>query len=176
MRKCVATLLLLVSATLEIQAQEARISPLAMTRMRYKDTYVKITYGQPHKRGREIFGSLVPYGEVWRTGANEATEMTLTGNILINGVLLKAGTYSIFTIPDRIKWTIIINRELDLWGSYNYNSKLDLLRFDAPVQELSGESIEALNITLDQNNDRAELSFLWDNIKVTVPIRFADEK
>ncbi|HLT72777.1 MAG TPA: DUF2911 domain-containing protein [Cyclobacteriaceae bacterium] len=176
MRKCVATLLLLVSASLEIHAQDTRVSPLAMTRMRYKDTYVKITYGQPHKRGREIFGSLVPYGEVWRTGANEATEITLTGDILINGVLLKAGTYSIFTIPDRIKWTIIINRELNLWGSYNYNAKLDLFRFDAPVQEVSGESVEALNITLDQNNDRAELSFMWDNTKVTVPIRFVDEK
>jgi len=176
MRKCVATVLVLVSVSLEMHAQDARISPLAMTRMRYKDTYVKITYGQPHKRGREIFGALVPYGEVWRTGANEATEITLTGDILINGILLEAGTYSIFTIPDRIKWTIIINRELDLWGSYNYNSKFDLFRFDAPVQELSGESIEAFDITLDQNNDRAELSLLWDNIKVTVPIRFVDEK
>lgn len=175
MKKGFATLLLLVLASLEMHAQDTRISPLAMTRMRYKDTYVKITYGQPHKRGREIFGSLVPYGQVWRTGANEATEITLTGNILINGVLLKAGTYSIFSIPDRIKWTIIINKELDLWGSYNYNSKLDLFRFDAPVQEISGEPVEAFSITLDQNNDRAELSFAWDNIMVTVPIRFADE-
>lgn len=174
MTRCIAVLLLF-TAGLELHAQDARISPLAMTRMRYKDTYVKITYGQPHKRGRQIFGSLVPYGEVWRTGANEATEMTLTGDLLVNGILLKAGTYSIFTIPDRIKWTIIINGELDLWGSYNYNPKLDVFRFDAPVQEISGESVEAFTIVLDQNNDRAELSFLWDTIKVTVPIRFADE-
>lgn len=176
MRKWVGSLLLLFPLVLELHAQEARISPLSVARMRYKDTYVKITYGQPHKRDREIFGSLVPYGEVWRTGANEATEITTTGDILINGILLKAGTYSIFTIPDRIKWTIIINREVNLWGSYNYNQKLDLFRFDAPVQELPDDEIaEVFTISLDQNNDRAEMSFQWDHIKVTVPIRFVDE-
>lgn len=158
-----------------VYAQESRLSPLAMARMRYKDTYVKITYGQPLKRGREIFGSLVPYGEVWRTGANEATEITLTGNLLVNGLLLQAGTYSIFTIPDRIKWTIIINRELNLWGSYNYNPKLDVLRFEAPVQE-SSEVVEAFTITLDQSNDRAEMTFQWDRVRVTVPIRFAESQ
>ena len=156
-----------------VYAQEARVSPLAMTRMRYKDTYVKITYGQPHKRDREIFGDLVPYGEVWRTGANEATEITLTGNLLVNGLLLPAGTYSIFTIPDRIKWTIIFNRELNLWGSYNYNPKLDVFRFDAPVQE-APEVTDVFTISLDQNNDRAEMSFEWDNVRVTVPIRFVE--
>ncbi|MFO7257476.1 MAG: DUF2911 domain-containing protein [Bacteroidota bacterium] len=158
-----------------VYAQESRLSPLAMARMRYKDTYVKITYGQPFKRGREIFGNLVPYGEVWRTGANEATEITLTGDLLVNGLLLRAGTYSIFTIPDRIKWTIIINRELNLWGSYNYNPKLDVFRFDAPVQE-SPEVVEAFTIALDQNNDRAEMTFQWDRVRVTVPIRFVESQ
>lgn len=156
-----------------VYAQESRLSPLAMARMRYKDTYVKITYGQPQKRDREIFGSLVPYGEVWRTGANEATEITLTGNLLVNGLLLPAGTYSIFTIPDRIKWTIIFNRELNLWGSYNYNPNLDVFRFEAPVQEIP-EAVEAFTIALDHNNDRAEMSFQWDHVRVTVPIRFVE--
>ncbi len=156
-----------------VYAQESRLSPLAMARMRYKDTYVKITYGQPQKRGRVIFGGLVPYGEVWRTGANEATEITLTGNLLVNGLLLPAGTYSIFTIPDRIKWTIIFNRELNLWGSYNYNPKLDVFRFESPVQEVP-EEVEAFTISLDQDNDRAEMSFQWDHVKITVPVRFVE--
>jgi hypothetical protein len=167
--------LLLLVVVVEVHAQEARPSPLAMARMTYQNTYVKITYGQPHKRGRPLFGALVPYDEVWRTGANEATEITLTGDLLINGILLKAGTYSIFTIPERIKWTIIINSAVGLWGSYNYNSKLDVFRFEAPVQELSDESYPAFTIVLDQNNDRAEMHFLWDNIKVSVPVRFVEE-
>lgn len=172
MRKWVVTSVVWL-CVLSVYAQESRLSPLAMARMRYKDTYVKITYGQPHQRGRVVFGGLVPYGEVWRTGANEATEITLTGNILVNGLLLPAGTYSIFTIPDRIKWTIIFNRELNLWGSYNYNPKLDVLRFEAPVQEIP-EAVGAFTISLDQNNDRAEMSFQWEHVSVTVPIRFVE--
>src|SRR6478609_8610578 len=120
-------------ATCVAQAQEAlppRSSPLSVISMRYKDAYVKIVYSQPHKRGREIFGKLVPYGEVWRTGANEATEITLTRDLFINGTLLPAGTYSLFTIPANDKWTIIINKDLGLWGAYNYNIKQDVLRFD----------------------------------------------
>ena len=84
-------------------AQEAlkpRLSPLEMVTMKYDDTYVKITYSRPHKRGRKIFGNpeIVPYGEVWRTGANEATEMTVTKPITIAGKSLDAGTYSILCI------------------------------------------------------------------------------
>ena len=93
---------------------KGRSSPLAIVSARYKDAYIKITYSRPHKKGREIFGGIVPFGEVWRTGANEATEITTTKDILVNAVLLKAGTYSLFTIPDKIKWTIIINREVGL--------------------------------------------------------------
>lgn len=135
---------------------------------------MKITYSQPQKRGREVFGELVPFDQVWRTGANEATELTITKDIFINGILLKAGTYSIFSIPDKIKWTIIINAELGLWGSYNYNQKLDVLRFDVPVQNLD-TVYEPFTIRIDQNNDKAELSMMWDRTKVTIPIRFADE-
>ena len=111
---------------------KSRPSPLAIVAIRYKDAYIKITYSQPQKKGREIFGKLVPYDQVWRTGANEATELTTTKNIQINGTLLKAGTYSLFTIPQKDSWTIIINSEVGLWGAYNYNSKLDVMRFDVP--------------------------------------------
>lgn len=156
------------------QAIKPRLSPLAVVNTRYKNTYLKITYSQPHKKGREIFGVLVPFGEVWRTGANEATEITLTKDIFLNGILLKAGTYSIFSIPEKIKWTIIINGDVGLWGSYNYNQKLDVMRFDVPVQNLD-EVYEPFTIRIDQNNDKAELSMMWDRTKVSIPIRFADE-
>lgn len=153
------------------QAVSPRSSPLAVVTARYKDTYVKITYSQPHKRGREIFGGLVPYGEVWRTGANEATEITLTKDILINATLLRAGTYSIFTIPDRIKWTIIINSDVGLWGAYNYNEKRDVVRFDVPVEH-TRDVYEPFTIELNQQNDQAELFMMWDQTKISVPIRF----
>lgn len=153
-----------------------RPSPLTIATARYKDTYLKITYSQPHKRGRTVFGSLVPYGQVWRTGANEATELTVTRDIVINGFALKAGTYSIFTIPNKDKWTIIINQDTGLWGSYNYNPKQDVTRFEVPVQALTDVVYEAFTITVEQKNKVADLVFMWDKIKVVVPVQFNEPK
>lgn len=148
-----------------------RPSPLAVTSVRYQDHYVKITYSQPQKKSREIFGNLVPFDKVWRTGANEATEITSTRDIMVGGILLKAGTYSLFTIPSKEKWTIIINADVGLWGAYNYNPKKDLWRFDVPV--LSADKIyEPFTISFDQRNEVADLLMLWDNVKVSIPIKF----
>jgi hypothetical protein len=165
--------LLLLSICCAAQETTAlRPSPLAIAAIRYKDAYLKITYSQPQKRGREIFGNLVPYGKVWRTGANEATEITTTKDITINNILLKAGTYSLFSIPDKEKWTIIINSEPGLWGSYNYNQKLDVFRFDVAVQRIDKPLYEIFTLQLNQQNSVAELLILWDDVKVSIPIKF----
>jgi hypothetical protein len=159
-------------------AQEAivpRPSPLAIVSTRYKSTYFKLTYSQPHKRGRQVFGAMVPFGELWRTGANEATEITVTRNIQVNGTLLLAGTYSLFTIPGEKKWTIIINSEPGLWGSYNYNKARDVMRFDVPVQTIPGDLVyEAFTIQLNQKNETANLLLLWDKTRISIPIKFLD--
>lgn len=160
---------------LTVHAQEAitpRPSPTAIVTMKYDDTYVKLTYSQPHKRDREIFGGLVPYGQVWRTGANEATEITLTGDILIHGDTLKAGTYSIFTIPQKEQWTIIINGEVGQWGAYNYNQDADIMRFTVPVEHLTDVVWEPFTIAFEQKNEKADLVMMWDQTKVSVPIEF----
>lgn len=168
-------LLLLLLFTVVSEAQEAikpRPSPVALVTARYKDTYLKITYSQPHKKGRSIFGNLVPYGQVWRTGANEATEITITRDILLNNTLLKAGTYSLFTIPEKDSWTIIINKDLGLWGSYNYNPRMDELRFTVPTHTIQGAVYEPFTILVDQRNNKAELILLWDTVRVVIPIQF----
>ena len=160
-------------------AQEAikpRPSPLAIASARYKDTYLKIIFSQPHKKERPIFGSLVPYGQVWRTGANEATEITVTKDILLNNVLLKAGTYSLFTIPEKDAWTIIINSDLGLWGSYNYNPKMDMLRFKVATQLMQGAVYEPFSIMIDQKNDKAEIILAWDSVQVRIPVQFNEPK
>ncbi len=170
------TFFLLLTLTLgSVKAQElpkTRTSPLALMTMRFKDCYVKIVYSQPQKRGREVFGDLVPYGKVWRLGANEATEITITKNVLINSLLLKEGTYSLFAIPQKDKWTIIINSELGLWGSYNYNNKLDVLRFDVPVTAIESTQVEALTLQFDQRNDVADLLIRWEKTQVSIPFKF----
>ncbi len=156
------------------RAQEVlkvRPSPLAVTTARYQDHYVKITYSQPQRKNREIFGGLVPYGQVWRTGANEATEITTTKDITIGQLLLKAGTYSLFTIPGKEKWTIIINADQGLWGAYNYNPKKDVFRFDVLVQP-ADKTYDVFTIFLDQRNEVANILIMWDNVKVSIPVKF----
>jgi Protein of unknown function (DUF2911) len=153
-----------------------RPSPLAIVSARYKETYLKITYSQPHKKERIIFGKLVPYGQVWRTGANEATEITITRDILINNSPLKAGTYSLFTIPEKDSWTIIFNNDLGLWGSYNYNPKMDVVRFTVPVQLMQGAVYEPFTIMIDQKNDKADIILAWDAVQVRIPIQFNEPK
>ena len=153
------------------EAIKSRPSPLAILAIRYKDAYIKITYSQPQKRGREIFGKLVPYDQVWRTGANEATELTITKNIQINGTLLKAGTYSLFTIPQKDSWTIIINSEVGLWGAYNYNSKLDVMRFNIPPST-TDTVYESFTMQFDHRNEVADLLLYWDRTKISIPIKF----
>jgi hypothetical protein len=154
-----------------------RPSPLAVTSLRYKDSYIKIVYSQPTKRGREIFGKLVPYGEVWRTGANEATEITLTRDVfMMSNQLVTAGTYTLLTIPEAEKWTIILNKDVGLWGAYNYNSKQDALRFEVPTESLKDIVYEPFTIQLDQKMNQAFVSFFWDRTKVSFPITFIEPK
>jgi hypothetical protein len=169
-------LLLFIIASLNVFAQDPvvpRPSPLAIVSTRYKDCYFKVTYSQPHKRGREIYGKLVPFGKVWRTGANEATELLITKNIQVNGTLLKSGTYTLFTIPEADHWTIIISADVGLWGSYNYNESQDVMRFQVPVGEIPGNVVyEAFTIQLDQRNEVADLLILWDKTRISIPIKF----
>jgi len=171
-RSTICVYLLLLTPCLKAQEiLKLRPSPLAISSVRYKDNYIKITYSQPQRKGREIFGELVPFGAVWRTGANEATEITTTRDILIDSILLKAGTYSIFTIPEKDKWTIIINADTGMWGAYNYNAEKDVFRFDVPVQS-TDEIYEPFTIILDHRNDLADLLMIWDKTKVSLPVKF----
>ena len=159
-----------------LHAQELlklRPSPLNIASVRYKDHYVKVTYSQPQKNGRALFGELVPFGKVWRTGANEATEITTIRDIQMDSIILKAGTYSIFTIPEKEKWTIVINADVGLWGAYNYNIQKDVWRFDVPVQS-ADKTYEPFTIIFDHRNEVADLLMLWENTKVSIAIKFID--
>lgn len=162
---------LLMLATLFVFAQkknESKPSPLAMSTYKYKDTYIKITYSTPSKKERDIFGALVPYGKVWRTGANEATEITFTREVKIAGQMLPAGTYSLFTIPNERKWAVIFNSELGLWGAYKYDESKNVMEATAIVS--AAEETEVFKISLDPKDNIVNLSFTWDKVRVALPI------
>jgi hypothetical protein len=149
---------------------EHRKSPIVISSFSHADTYIKIVYGQPYKRGRDIFGGLEPYGEVWRTGANEATEITVTNDIFMDGNRIEAGTYSLFSIPGEDEWTIILNNQLGQWGAFNYDEADDYLRFQRPVIETE-EVIEALMITFEETENFDSLLVIsWDDTRIEIPI------
>ena len=133
---------------------------------------IKIYYSRPQKNDRDIFGSKVPYGKVWRLGANESAEFKAYQDITIGGKQLKAGTYSIFAIPEKDQWTIIFNSDLDYWGAYSYNEKNDVLRISAPVKSTS-DVVEAFSIQFEEKGDQAAtLRMAWDKTMVEIPIRY----
>lgn len=149
-----------------LQAQEKRASPLIMLEEQIENTTIKLTYGQPSMKDREIFGKLVPYGQVWRTGANEATIIEFSTDVLLNGQKVLAGKYALFSIPGEENWTIILNSIWNQWGAYTYDQEKDVIRFEVETKNLK-RSIEKFTIKLDKNQ---YLGLCWSTIKVDFKI------
>ncbi len=124
---------------------------------------ISLNYSSPAVKGRTIWGGLVPYNQVWRTGANEANVFQTDKDILVNGQKLPAGKYSLFTIPGETEWTIIFNKEWDQWGTMKYNSSNDVLRVTTNPQK-SLQFNERLKFTLEDS----VLSLLWENLQVNL--------
>ncbi len=129
----------------------------------------RVIYSRPQKNGRVIFGELVEYGKVWRLGANEATEIEFFKTVRIDGKKVKKGRYTLYCLPYTDKWTIIINKEVDTWGSFKYDEKKDLLRVDLPVVKQT-ESLDAFVMAFDKTISGYNLNIGWDDVRVTLPI------
>ncbi len=133
---------------------------------------IRVTYSRPAKAGREVFGKLVPYGKVWRVGANEAPEIKFYQDVTIGGKKLPAGTYALLTIPNEKEWTLIFSSDLDQWGAYSYNEALDLARVTAPVQK-SETVLESFSIQFAKKDAKNAVMYLgWDTTVVAVPVSF----
>lgn len=154
-----------------------RKSPIAIAKVNHEstDTYVKIVYGQPYKRDRNVFGGLEPYGEVWRTGANEATEITTTRNIIFGGKRLPAGTYALFSIPrEKEDWTVIVNNKLGQWGAFEYDESYDVMRVGVQAEE-KGVVTEVFTIEFTEIvDDSTNIVMRWDQTEIRIPVEFID--
>lgn len=147
-------------------------SPKSTLEQRVGLTDIKIVYSRPAVKGRTIWGGLVPYGQVWRTGANEATAITFSTDVTINGQKLPAGAYSLHTIPTSGDWTIIFNRSTDLWGSYDYEEKNDALR--VTVTPVPNNMTESMQFSIPEvKNEKAVVALDWDKLRVPFTIEMA---
>lgn len=136
----------------------------------YKDgneVIAKVVYSRPYKNGRAIFGDLVPYGKVWRTGADEATEITFYRDVTFGGKAVSAGTYTVFTVPGESEWEVILNSDLHQWGSYRHKAANDVVKVKAEVGELDS-SVENFAIQFDKNGD---MYMAWDNTYAKVSVQ-----
>jgi Protein of unknown function (DUF2911) len=140
------------------------------------DVTIKVQYNRPYKKGREIYGGLVPYGKVWRTGANEATVFETSKNIQIDGKPLRAGKYTLWTIPGEETWTVIFNTEVGQWGvnfdgEANRDPEKDALQVmvHSVLQE---REFEQFTISFEKTGEEAEMVLIWDKTLVAVPISF----
>ncbi|MCF4102096.1 DUF2911 domain-containing protein [Gillisia sp. M10.2A] len=140
---------------------------------------MEVFYNRPSKKGRRIFGDLVPYNEVWRTGANEATTFTTNYDIMVDGSLLKAGKYTLWTVPMEESWKVIFNSKMYPWGidmekkAYR-EAEFDVLVLEVPVKILN-EELEQFSIYFEERNDFVFLNIAWDRTKVSLPIKMMKE-
>ncbi len=142
--------------------KSTRPSPPAEAHATLGAAMVSINYSSPAVKGRTVWGSLVPYGKVWRTGANEATVFETSADLMVNGQKLPAGKYGLFTIPGEKEWTFIFNSVWDQWGAFKYDQAKDVLRITA-VPEKSQAFNERMKFEISDH----VVSLLWENLKVS---------
>lgn len=170
----VALILIIAWGTLFLMKKHTKsFSPEEEITFTQRNLTIRVFYNRPYKKGREIFGGLVPYNTVWRTGANEATTFETNKDIKIDGKILKAGKYTLWTIPREDRWTVIFNSEYGQWGinskgEANRDPELDVLSVDVAAMH-QDRVFEQFTISFEEVGEDAEMVFLWDKTLVAVP-------
>ena len=168
-----SAVLLVAVAAVAIHAQQdksKRPSPPATTKCDLGGgKSITVDYSSPRAKGRKVFGGIVPYGEVWRAGANEATTFVTTSDLMVGGQHVPAGKYTIFTIPNQDKWTLIISKKTGEWGIPYPGADSDLARVDMKVSATSG-AVEDFTIAFDKGGKGCTLRIEWENTRASVDI------
>lgn len=134
----------------------------------------RVIYGRPLKSGRDIFGGIIKYNELWRLGANEASEIEFFKNVKIDGKSIPKGRYTLYCIPTEKKWTLILNKDNFCWGNFSYDAKKDLLRTDVEISR-NTDNTEAFTMYFEETKNGAQMVILWDDLKAGLPISFTEE-
>lgn len=166
---------LMLAATVHAAIELPRPSPAASVSQRVGVTDIRVEYSSPAVKDRKVWGELVPYGELWRTGANAATKITFSRDVNVAGVDVKAGTYSLLTIPGKGKWTLILNSDAGLAGTRGYDEKKDVVRAQVSTRKIPRRERMTF-LFADTTDDSSELRLEWSELAVQIPIRTATEK
>ncbi|MDO5981092.1 DUF2911 domain-containing protein [Flavivirga spongiicola] len=153
----------------------SRLSPKDTVEFKLNDLKLEVFYNRPSKKNRAIFGALVPFNKVWRTGANEATTFETNQTLEVQGMPLPMGKYTLWTVPKDTTWTVIFNSKQYAWGVDSdmkpmWNPNYDVLNIEIPVQKLPA-TVEQFTIAFDNSTDNLFLTMAWDDVKVAVPLK-----
>jgi len=160
----------LVALIVAVAAQENRVSPHETTEFSLNGKKITVTYGRPYMKGRKIVGALVPYDQVWRTGADEATVLTTEADLMIGNLAVPKGSYAVFTLPSESGWKLIVNKVDKQFGAFDYNEKQDLGRVDMKVGKTSAP-VEQFTITLAKAGSGGVMKLEWENTSASVDIK-----
>lgn len=171
MKKLIFSLALAVSVQAFAQQYNIpAVSPRQTVEQQFSVTKISVEYGRPAVKGRKVFGELVPFGQVWRAGANEATRITFGQEVLFGGQKVKKGTYALYVVPQEKEWKIILNRGVNNWGAYTYDAKEDVATTTVPVKMMN-EKMERFTINFeDITDEKLNLVFEWDKTRADVPV------
>ena len=150
------------------EIKEDGVSPKKLTTGMVDEVKVSVQYGSPSVKGREVWGALVPFGEVWRSGANDATWVEFSKDVMINNQPLAAGKYGFFTIPSEGEWTVILNEVWDIWGAYDYDESRDVLRFN-----VEPKTVEENQESLEFEITNGQLVLKWEYLRLPIPVEAA---
>lgn len=161
---------LALSLSVSAQLKTPAASPHSSIEQTVGLTEVAIDYSRPSVKGREVFGGLVPFGSVWRTGANQPSKISFSDDVVFGGQPIPAGQYALYTIPGESEWTVIVFGSTELWGSMGYDSKGDIARFTVKPETLS-HSVESMTFSIDAlRNDSAVVQLSWDRTRIAMPL------
>ncbi len=135
---------------------------------------VKVIYGRPQKDDSAVFGNIVPFDKLWRTGANEATEVKFYKDVQFGNTKIKAGTYVLVTIPGKNKWEVILNSQTDVWGSFQYNPTFNVAKITVPVKK--AEELESFSISFCDDEEQLQMTLGWDDTRINIPLEFKKEQ
>ena len=155
--------LFIVGIGVALDAQRQRASPHESVKATVDGATITIDYGRPYMKGRKIFGGLVPFGQVWRTGADEATTLTTDKGLTLGSVSVPAGKYTLFTIPGEKEWTLVVNKQTGQWGT-QYDQAQDLGRVTMTVAATAAP-VEQLTIKIGDTAAGGELHFEWESTR-----------
>jgi len=144
-----------------------------LTTKKIPEPLIKVVYGRPLKTEENVFGDQIPYGEIWRTGANEATEVKFYTDMLFGNKMVKAGTYVLHTIPGEKEWTIILNSNTDTWGAFFYDDSKDVVRIKVPSTR--AKEIDVFSIGFKKNFKNSFMVLAWDSTRIDIPLATGNE-